>query len=236
MKNFILNNHVVITYVIEFIAVLVGFFSYKKYQHTTAISFIHILFFIFFIELIGSYPNYYNKLEFLNPLYNSVFRQNYWWFTIFFDVIIVFLFSRLFLKVLNIRFLNRLVNISSIIFLVFSTIFLFVNYEKLFFQVFPFIQIVGSLLIIISTISYFIELILSDKILFFYRDLYFYISVALFMWWIIMTSLSFYDIYSKNGDWNFILLKWQIYLIANLFMYTTFAIGLIVSKPEKIND
>ena len=114
----------------------------------------------------------------------------------------------------------------------FSTIFLFINYEKIFFQVFPFIQIVGSLLIIVSTISYFIELILSDKILTFYKDLYFYVAVALFMWLIIVTPVSFYDIYSKNGDWNFILLKWQIYLIANFLMYSTFAIGLIIARPK----
>lgn len=232
MKDFIINNNVLITYVIEFIAVLVGIILYKKYQPTTAIAFIHILFFIFFVELLGSYPNYYSKFEFLKPLNNSIFRQNYWWFTICFDVVAVFLLSRLFLKVLKIKRLQRLVNISSIIFLVVSIIYILINIEKLFIQMFPLVQVLGSLLIIISTVSYFIELISSDKILNFYKDIYFYIAVALFMWWIIMTSLSFYDIYSTSGDWNFILLKWQIYLIANFLMYSTFAIGLIIARPK----
>ena len=236
MENFVLSNNVYITYAIEFIAVLAGVFTYKKYKQSAAIFFIHILFFIFFLELFGSYPNYYGKVNFLKPLYDSVFRDNYWWFTICFDVITIFLFSRLFYKVLKRKTYKKIVSISSYTFIIVSIVYIFLNFNKLFFQFFIFIQILGAVLIIISTVSYFLEIINNDKILTFYKDLYFYVAVAIFMWWIIVTPVSFFDIYFRAEDWNFILLKWQIYLIANMFMYITFAIGLIVSKTEKIND
>jgi hypothetical protein len=48
--------------------------------------------------------------------------------------------------------------------------------------------------------------------------------------------LVFYDIYNTNGDWNFIFLKWQIYLSANVFMYLTFTFALIFCKPDIKND
>ena len=92
---------------------------------------------------------------------------------------------------------------------------------------------VEGLLIIICCVFYFIELLNTESILRFSKLLFFYITIAIFIWWIIVTPMVFYDIYFKSEDWDLIILQWQIYLTANFFMYTTFAIGLMVSEPEK---
>ena len=95
----------------------------------------------------------------------------------------------------------------------------------------------GALIILLCTIFYFIEILQSEKILIFYKSLNFYISAAIFIWWLIVTPIVFYDIYMSNSDWNFIFLRWQIYLFANIIMYLTFTFALIWYKPEKkINE
>ena len=94
------------------------------------------------------------------------------------------------------------------------------------------LDILGSLIIFLCTVFYFFEILQSDNILTFYKLLNFYISTAIFIWWLIITPLVFYDIYNSNYDWNFIFLKWQIYLFANIFMYSTFTFALIFCKPE----
>ena len=73
----------------------------------------------------------------------------------------------------------------------------------------------------------------SYKVLNFYNELYFYISSAFLIWYLITTPLIFYQIYFSTADWSFIFLKWQIFLFANVFMYLTFTFALIYCKPEK---
>ncbi|GAL73156.1 hypothetical protein JCM19302_3037 [Jejuia pallidilutea] len=72
----------------------------------------------------------------------------------------------------------------------------------------------------------------------FYKSLNFYISAVIFIWWLIIAPLTFYDVYYKYEigvgvfDKAFVDLRFQIFLFANLFMYLTYTFALIWCKLE----
>lgn len=215
------------------IAVIASLISYKKHKGTIVFFFILIIFYLFLIDLLGSYYLIYTKFEFLKPLYNSVFKKNYWWFTLNFDLGIILFFSILYQKIIKTLKFKIILKCVTILYLCFAVIFIAIKHQELFQQTFPVLQILGASIIIMCCSFYLYELLQSDSILKMHQDLYFYVTIAIFMWWIIITPLSFYDLYFSNIDWNFIILKWQIYLFANIFMYFTFSFALLWCKPNK---
>jgi hypothetical protein len=127
---------------------------------------------------------------------------------------------------------KMIVKYSGYSFLIFSIIYILLNWDDYFVRFFPIIDILGAVIIFLCTAFYFYEILISEKILTFYKSLNFYISAAIFNWWLIITPLVFYDIYNSRYDWNFIFLKWQIYLFANITMYLTFTFALIFCDSE----
>jgi hypothetical protein len=234
MEEFLKGNYSILTKLFILVTVVSGLISYKKYKGTPVTFFIKILIYLFIIELVGCYPLFYSTFKFLEPIYNSVFRQNYWWYTIAFDLIAIVLFSILFQKIICNKLYVMILKYSTYAFVLFSIFYIIFHHDIFFIQFFPVIQITGAIIILSCSIFYFIELLLSDHILHFYKSVYFYIAISIFIWWIVITPLTFYDVYIVGSDWNYIILKWQIYLSLNFMMYTTFAIGLLVSKPEKL--
>lgn len=215
------------------VAVVAGLISYKKYKGTTTTFFIKITVYLLFIEIIGGYATLYSKFEFLKSIYNSIFRQNYWWYTITFDVITIILLAVLFQNILQIKYHKSILRYTNYAFILFAIIYLIYNRQLFFYQFFPVLQITGAVLIIMCSVLYYLELLKGSDILNFYKSIYFYIATSIFFWWIVTTPITFYDLYFRAEDWDFIVLKWQLYLLANFFMYSTFTVGLLVSKPEK---
>ncbi|WP_417236187.1 hypothetical protein [Bizionia paragorgiae] len=232
MEEFFRQNYFLLTNSTILIAVFAGLFSIKKYKGSPESFFIIIIFYLFAIELIGNYPRLYGKIEFLEPLYNSVFRKNYWWYTLAFDIGVILLFSVLYQKIIKSIAFKRVIKVATILYFGFSVIFILINYQDLFKQTFPVFQLLGALIILMCCAFYLFELLQSDAVLQMHKHLYFYITIAIFLWWIIVTPLTFYDLYFRSADWNFIILKWQIHLFANMFMYFTFSFALWWCKPE----
>ena len=107
---------------------------------------------------------------------------------------------------------------------------------------FPIISVLGAIIIFLCTVFYFIETLESDNILSFYKSLNFYISAAIFIWWLIITPIVFYDNYTTyqidifQRDWDYIKIRRLIYLFANICMYLIFTFALIFCTPEIEND
>lgn len=236
MEKFFIENYSYLTYFVELVAVIAGIITYKKYKGTPATFFIKIIWFSFFIELIGSYSNYYNTFEFLKPILNSIFKVNYWWYTLTYLIGVVISISIFYQKILeNIRF-KLFLKYLTVAYFLSAVIYLLINPDLFFSQIPPVISILAGILVLTSCVLYLIELLLTDKIINFYKSVYFYITVGLFFWWIVVTPLTFYDVYMVNSDWKYILLKWQVFLSLNFMMYIVFAVGLLISKPEKVNE
>ena len=58
IDDFLKYNYSFITHLVEFIPAFVGLIVLRKYKNTTAKYIIYFLIYVFFIELIGSYPEY----------------------------------------------------------------------------------------------------------------------------------------------------------------------------------
>ncbi|WP_161804990.1 hypothetical protein [Lacinutrix mariniflava] len=99
-----------------------------------------------------------------------------------------------------------------------------------------FYQLSGAFTLLIACSIYFIELINSEAINNAFKTYSFYALSGVILWWIIITPILFFDAYNTVSDWDFVNLKRRIFVFANIFMYSCFAIGLIVSKPHFKND
>ncbi len=216
-------------------AVIIGLLFFNKYKRTTAIFFILFLCYVVICEFLATYTFYLDN-KYLHFLKGTLLEKNFWWSTLYWKIGAILFFSFYYYKVLEFQKFRIILKYSFLIFLILALTKIILNWNDFFNRSFPLISVMGAIIIILCSIFYFIEILKSDKVLDFYKSLNFYISLAIFIWWLIITPLVFYDMYNSDKDWNFVILKWQIYLFANIFMYTTFTIGLIVSKPENSNN
>jgi|TARA_B100001059_G_C17763217_1_gene544080 hypothetical protein len=235
VETFLKQNYSLITHSVELLAVLIALLCYKKYKLTSGKYFIYFLFYVFVIDLLGEYPSFYNTFEWLTTVQNSVFRYNYWLFTIFYILGSIVFYMFYYHKILKNKTHKIIVLAVGILSLVISIIYIACNTAQFFNGFLPLISVLAAFSIITFTTCYFIELLQSDKMLRFYKILDFYISIALLFWWLITTPVIFYGIYNSDEDWNFVILKWQIFLFSNIMMYLTFTFGLLISRPHE-ND
>ena len=233
MNAFLLQYKNSISFSIEILAAVTGLLFYKKYKLTIAKYFIWFLVYLSVCDYIGSYVNFIKNNGFFSFLDGTKLVKNFWWSTLFWKIGAILFFVFYFNKILDRTIFKNILKISGKFFIVFSAVYILTHWEDYFIRFFPVIDVLGSIIIFCCTIFYFIEVLQSDKILTFYKLLNFYISAAIFIWWLITTPLVFYDIYNSHRDWNFIYLKWQIYLFANICMYLTFTFALIWCRPQK---
>ncbi|MDO6597330.1 hypothetical protein Q4512_10435 [Oceanihabitans sp. 2_MG-2023] len=236
MKEFLLDNKSFLIKGFEIMAAVIGILYFKKYKNTAAKYFIYILIYVAVIELIGAYTIYVNKYEFLKSikvfLKGTVFEKNRWWYTLFWSIGGVKVFSFYYQKILNNKTFIKILKWSTFSFLGISLVFIISDVSRFFTGTFPAISILGSIIIMQCAFFYFFEILQSDKVLMFYKTLNFYISASILIFWLVNTPLIFFSKYYTIQDQEYVHLKTFIMLGAIGFMYTTFAIGLIVSKPE----
>ncbi|OIQ24021.1 hypothetical protein [Lacinutrix sp. MedPE-SW] len=232
MLEFLFKNNHIITHGLQFIAAVIGVFHIKKYKNTSATFFISILVYLFFIDVLAMYTYYCNSFSFLSFIAGTKFEANYWWYTLFFDFIAVLLFAVFYHKILIKKEHKRYVKYLSITYIIAFIVVVLNDFENLFIGTYSQIYIIEAIFILLCTTLYFIEILQSEKVLMFSKSLYFYVSITIFLWWLIVTPVVFFDKYYITEDIYFKQLKRSIYIFANIFMYSVFSIGLIVSKPE----
>ncbi|WNH12521.1 hypothetical protein [Thalassobellus suaedae] len=232
MNKFLFEYNNTITFCIEILAAVTGLVLYNKYKQTKSKYFIWFLVYLSVCDFLGSYVHYIKNGGFLSFLEGTVFIRNFWWTTLYWKIGAILFFSFYYFGILINRRFRIIVKYSGYFFLVFSIIYILVNWDDYFVQFFPIISILGAVIIFLCTAFYFYEILSSEKILTFYKSLNFYISTGIFIWWLIITPLVFYDVYNSKGDWNYIFLRREIYLFANIFMYLTFTFALIWCRPQ----
>ncbi|MBP0905086.1 hypothetical protein ACFSKN_15610 [Mariniflexile gromovii] len=233
MNDFLLEYYNTITFSVEILAAVTGLLLYKKYKLTAAKFFIYFLVYLSACDFFNTYVHYIQNNGFLSFLEGTVFVRNFWWSTLYWKIGAILFFCFYYHKILSTDLFKILIKYSGLVFFVFSIGYIFLNWDDFFVRFFPIISVLGAVIIFMCTVFYFIEILQSEKILSFYKSINFYISSAIFIWWLIISPLVFYDIYNSNYDWNFIFLKWQIYLFANIIMYSTFTFALIFCKPDE---
>jgi len=232
MDEFLRQNYSLLTYSVEFLAAVTGIFCYKKYKSSVAKYFIFYLVYIFFADFFGRYPTYLKNQGLDYLIKDTHFEKNYLWYTLFVFFGSMYFFRFYFLKILKIKKFKNLFRYISIFLILISILDLILHIDQFYNKSSSFIIINSSMLIILGAILHLVEVLQSDKILNFFQSINFYVSSVFLIWLLIITPLTFYEIYFSTADWNFVFLKWQIYLFANIFMYLTFTFALIYCKPE----
>ncbi|GAL77582.1 hypothetical protein JCM19274_5295 [Algibacter lectus] len=217
MDEFLLAYKSLITSGVEVLAAVTGLFFFKKYKATAAKFFIYFLVYLTLCDFASNYVHYIKNDGLFSFLQGTVFVKNYWWGgTLFWKIGAILFFAFYYHRILKTVIFKKVIKIAALSFLLSSIGYITFNWDDYFRTFFPFISVFGAFIIFLCTVCYFIEVLKSDKILTFYKSLNFYISFAIFIWWLIITPLVFYDVYMSRLDWDFIFLRWQIYLIAIL--------------------
>jgi hypothetical protein len=223
---------------VEFLAAVTGLFFYKKYQDTAAKFFIWFLLIIAISDSLGNYVFYVRPGKVLSFLIGTKIEKNHWWYTIFWQIGAIIFYAFYFYRVLKTLLFKKIIKYVGTFFFLFSLVYIAFHWDKFFYQFFTGLELLGAVIILMCAVFYFIEILVSDKILEFYKSINFYISATIFFWWIIITPLSFYGVYytyevgKRFFDLDFVFLRFQIYLFANIFMYLTFTFAFIWCRPE----
>lgn len=236
MEEFLRLNYTLLTHSVEIIAAITGIICYRYYKHTNTKYFIWFLIYVVLIEFIGNYTSYVAEYEFLRGarevFKGTKFQKNHWFFTLFWIIGSTIFYGLYFRKQLKNPMFKQIVKFGILVFGLFSLTYLLLNPKSLFAGKTIPIDVFGIIIILLTVIFYLVEMLHSDKILRFYKSINFYISVTLIIWYIIITPMSFYNIYFSKADWNFVILKYQIFLFANLFMYLMFSFALIYCSSQ----
>lgn len=211
---------------------LIGIFCLNKYKETTTIIFICFLIYVVFVDYTGATYFYNINFTLTSFLVDKGFNSKAWYnlFWYFGSVIFVLFY------IYNVLQSRRHKMIIFILMLVFALLILghFLLYPKVFFgEHHALYQLAGAFSLLIACSVYFIELVNSESINYTFKTFSFYALIAVLIWWLIVTPILFFESYNTESDWDFANLKRRIFVFANIFMYSCFAIGLLVSKPQK---
>ncbi len=232
MEEFFKENYSLLTKLVVLIAAISGLFNYKKFANTIVKKFIIFLVFVLFIEIIANYPSYLISLNKYHLLDGMLIRKNHWWYALTWTTGSALFFSYYYRGVVKAAILKTVLKYLFWTMALTIIIIAIVDYRYIFSSFPVVIEIVSFFVVVLSALIYFIDVLQSNTILKFYKSINFYISCVILFWWLVTTPLVFYQVYYSNVDWNFIILKWQILLFANILTYITFSIALIWCKPQ----
>tara|TARA_R110002051_G_scaffold319244_1_gene403025 strand:- start:3699 stop:4403 length:705 start_codon:yes stop_codon:yes gene_type:complete len=232
VEEFFIKNNSLLTNIIEILAAVTGILLFKKYKYTAAKHFVFFLCYLSIGDLINLHNRFIRNNGILSFLEGTVFEKNYWWTTLYWKIGAILFFVFYYNKILKTEVFKNIIKYSGFVFFTISVIYILINWDLFFLRFFPIISIMGAVIIFMCTAFYFFEVLQTDKILTFYKSINFYISAAIFIWWLIITPIVFYDIYGEYRDIVYIHLRRHIYLFANILMYLTFTFALIWCKPE----
>ena len=231
MFEFLRHNYFLLTHSVEVLAAVIGLFYLKKYVHTAAKFLIYFLVYAFFIDILGRYPDHLRKMDLFYLIKETIIEKNYWWYTIFWFSGLTSFITYINYKIIDNLKYKKVLKYCYYAYLIQFILCVFFNHEALFSASEMFLKITSLLMITIAVIIYLVNILQSFRIIYFYKSIYFYINISIFLWVVITSPMMFYEIYFANEDWNFVILKRQIYLSINIIFYLTLSLALIFCKP-----
>lgn len=224
---------------LELLAALAGTYylrtnknSEKNYKYL-----VYFLWYTFLNEVIGTYAQIagFTKYEYFEFVENTVFEKNSWLYNIYFLLSISFyvIFFRGYLSSIKLRKTVLFILISYLIISVINFIF-----TDIFFTSYSVLAItIGTLLLLLTVILFYFNLLKTNKVFNLKNYLPFYISIGVLVFYLCVTPLLTFSKYFNKLNGMYVNLQANILLIANIFMYTTFIIGFLVcakiSKKDK---
>lgn len=228
MWEIFVDNRMYPTYIVEFIAAAAGLFYLIKSKSSGKADRLLVFYlnFIFVFDLLAityglyGYVYKWRYLEFINDSWRNI----YWIYNILI-LISGTAYTAYFYLQLQSKIFRRLIFSLTLLYLISSIISFFIG-EEFFTTTSSFAYIFCSFLIFFSIIFYYFELLKSDRLLNFSKELPLYISIGLLLYQLGITPLFIFQKYiSVSQDFQ-TLYSW-ILDIGNVFMYSVFTYGFL---------
>ncbi len=232
MDEFIKENYTFLTRFVELTALVTGLVLFKSYKNSKAKTIIYFLVYAFIVDFIGNYPQMLYDNNLFHLIEGTIIERNYWWYNIFFWCGLPLFMVYINYNVVETRRLKKIIKYSLYVYLIQVFLTLVFRFEYLFTPEERFLKISSFWIVILCIIVYFFEILRSDKIIEFYKSIYFYFNSIIFIWILIMIPMDFFESYFITDDWSYVMLKYKIYLSLNIFLYLTLTIALIFCRNE----
>ncbi|MDX1472420.1 MAG: hypothetical protein R3213_13050 [Flavobacteriaceae bacterium] len=228
MLDFLIEEKFYVHLVFELLAAIAGLvylWKSKKVKPEIRI-FIYYLCYIVLIEFYALLPIYawlrdYDVLSFYR---DSPFRYNHWSANLNF-VIYTLCFSQIFIRSLSSKFKRKILFYALGGIVVFS-FFRFVTHPDVFFYYSdPYVSALQTFFVFLCVCFYYFEILRSDKVIYFYKDLKFFISVSIVLWSLLKTPLDIYSSFSNLQNEAYWRLDIEILRYLNVFLYSMYILG-----------
>jgi hypothetical protein len=225
---------------LELLAAIAGSYYLKTVKSPIKNTNLLVMFlwFTVFVEIFGSYSpiGYFSEYRYFPFIQDTVFQNNLWWYNLFAISNFAF-FTYYFISFLKNKTLRSIAHVSIVLYL-FISLGVYIITGSLFSSTSNFVMIIGTLLLLMSVLSFYFELLRSDLLLQLKRLLPFYISVGVLIFNLCVTPVDILSDYfsATHGNALFVKLHITVLLFANLFLYTIFILGfLICSRTRKFS-
>lgn len=226
MNEFLYEHQSLVTKFFELIAAISGSWYLHKTKNEKIKIFVYYLWLTVIVEVLGVYTkvlqNNYDY-EWFITLKNSIFCRNSWLYNIYTFLSIGLL--GIFYSDLLISRAYKIIVRSVFLIYCFFALGYYMFTDAFFSMGLPFDDILGTVIITIYVICYFIELIRSEFILQYYKMPSFYISIALLLWHLCVTPLFIFNSYFRAVNAEFVTFRTFFLLYFNIFTYSFLTFG-----------
>ena len=226
MNEFLYENNSFITKSFEILAAVFGSVYLHKTKNQKLKIFVVFLWITVFVEILGYYKtvlqNNYDY-EWFIAWKNSIICQNIWLYNIY-NFFAIGLLGVFYSDLISNTYSKLIIRAIVVAYSVF-TLSYYIFTDAFFVLGLPHDNILGSAIVSIYIILYFVELMNSDFILQYYKLPSFYISVALLLWHLCATPLFIYNSYFLPFNTEFVNFRSLLLLYINIFTYSCITFG-----------
>ena len=219
----------------ELIAAISGsiYLSKTKEPEQAAVLCMKFLYSVLIIDLLGGYAGlaYFDNYEHFSLIKDTPFVRNEWYYNIA-QVYFISMYSYLIRLQIEIRKFRKILKYLLIGFIVFCIINFFTS-DHYFTDYLISNYILGSFLILTTVCLYFYEMLLSNKVLSFYKNLYFYISVGIVLNLLMNMPINIYNTFVNQENDEFVKVFLATVRYSNILMYTLFAVGFYLDYKNR---
>ncbi|MGY5850569.1 hypothetical protein [Salegentibacter sp. F14] len=236
--EFNIENKIYVSLLMEFLAAFSGsmFLLLNPNVARNKRLFVYFLWSVFLIDTFGGYSlwAYFDNYQSAPFLKDSSFSRNTWYFNLaqiyFISCYAYFIQS----EILNAK-LKSLIRIVTGLYLLYAASLILLGSDIFTAYNLP-ILLVGAIWILISIGGYLYDLLTSDKILHFNKNMFFYVFTAILIHFLIVQPLNIYSVYFSKSNPDFINLFAFVLRYANIFLYGMYIIGFMVLIFNKTRE
>jgi len=228
--------------VFEILAAIAGTYYLKnsKTNERNSIFFVYFLWLTVLVEVVGAYAPiaYFTNYKYFGFVKDTVLSNNVWLYNTFMLVGVLF-YMNYFAAYIHSKKTKKVLFITTLIYVLSALINLYVS-DIYFKGASAFTLIVGTILLLITVILFYFDLLKTDKIFNIKKYLPFYVSIGILIFYVCITPLYAFPKYFNALNDLYVNLRTNVLLFANIIMYGTFITGFLIcaksntKKEEKL--